>query len=52
MQNVVEAKFAHSVKDYIKFLVIALKSANETKYWLLVVREITKKNRQEAEELL
>jgi four helix bundle protein len=50
--NVVEAKSAHSVKDYIKFFEIALKSANETKYWLLVVREITKMNRQEAEQLL
>jgi four helix bundle protein len=30
--NVVESKAGSSKKDWIKFLVIALKSANETKY--------------------
>ena len=50
--NVVEAKSAHSKRDYIKFFEIALKSANESKYWLIVIKEITKKNKQEAEELL
>ena len=39
--NVVEAKSAHSKKDYVKFFEIALKSANETKYWLLVIKETT-----------
>lgn len=37
--NVVEARSAHSKKDYIKFFEIALKSANETKYWLIVIKE-------------
>lgn len=50
--NVVEAKAAHSKKDYIKFFEIALKSSNETKYWLIIVREITVNNRQEANALL
>jgi four helix bundle protein len=50
--NTVEAKSSHSVKDYIKFFEIALKSANETKYWLLVIKEITKLNKTEAEEIL
>lgn len=50
--NTVEAKSSHSKKDYIKFFEIALKSANETKYWLLVIGEITKDNKQEAQELL
>ena len=31
--NIVEAKSASSRKDFIKFYEIALKSANETKYW-------------------
>ena len=30
--NIVEAKSAHSKKDFIKFFEISLKSANETKY--------------------
>lgn len=50
--NVIEAKSAHSRKDYIKFFEISLKSANETKYWLLVLKEITKDNAKEAEEIL
>lgn len=50
--NVVESKSAHSKKDYIKFFEIALKSANESKYWLLVTKEITVKNKQETEEIL
>jgi len=37
--NVVEAKASHSKKDYIKYFEIALKSANETKYWLIVIKE-------------
>jgi four helix bundle protein len=32
--NLIEAKSAHSKKDFIKFYEIALKSANETKYWI------------------
>ncbi len=50
--NTVEAKSSHSVRDYIKFFEIALKSANETKYWLLVIKEITKENKDEAENIL
>ena len=50
--NTMEAKSSHSVKDYIKFFEIALKSANETKYWLLVIKEITKSNKNETEEIL
>ena len=36
--NVIEAKAASSKKDYIKFFEIALKSANETQYWLEVIQ--------------
>lgn len=38
--NVVEAKSSSSRRDYIKFFEIALKSANETKYWLILAREL------------
>lgn len=40
--NIVEAKGASSKRDYIKFFEIALKSANETCYWLVVIREYDK----------
>jgi len=38
--NVVEAKSSSSKKDYIKFFDIALKSANETEYWLFVLEKM------------
>ncbi len=38
--NVVEAKASSSRKEYINFFQIALKSANETIYWLLIFKEI------------
>ncbi|MEO8231629.1 MAG: four helix bundle protein [Ignavibacteriota bacterium] len=37
--NVVEGKAAHSKRDFIKFYEIALKSANETKYWICLLRD-------------
>lgn len=39
--NIVEAKSASSKRDFIKFYEIALKSANETKYWLGLLRDAT-----------
>ncbi len=38
--NVVEAKASSSRREYIKFFEIALKSANETLYWLMVIKEV------------
>lgn len=38
--NIIEAKSSSSRKDYIKFFQIALKSANETEYWLILVKEL------------
>lgn len=40
--NVIEARSASSRRDFIKFYEIALKSANETKYWLGLLRDATK----------
>ena len=37
--NVVEGKSGSSTKDFKNFYTIALKSANETKYWLCLIRE-------------
>ncbi|HTL06896.1 MAG TPA: four helix bundle protein, partial [Chitinophagaceae bacterium] len=37
--NVVEGSAGSSRKDWLKFLIIALKSANETKYWLCLIRD-------------
>jgi len=50
--NVIEAKSSSSRKDYLKFFEIALKSANETKYWLILTKEIVTEFTQEAENLL
>ena len=44
--NIVEAKSASSKRDFIKYYEIALKSANETKYWLGLLRDAL--NVQEA----
>src|SRR3990167_2429280 len=37
--NLIEAKSSSSKRDFIKFYDIALKSANETKYWLCLLRD-------------
>lgn len=37
--NLVEAKSSSSRRDFIKFYQISLKSANETKYWLYLLRD-------------
>ena len=50
--NVVEAKGSASTRDYTRFFEIALKSANETKYWLVVIREYSSDARQEANAIL
>ncbi|MBP8591569.1 four helix bundle protein [Candidatus Shapirobacteria bacterium] len=52
--NVVEAKSSSLKKDYIKFFEIALKSANEAKYWYLLIREAVEnvELKRKADELL
>ena len=50
--NVVEAKGSASTRDYTHFFEIALKSANETKYWLVVIREDSPEFSKEASALL
>lgn len=50
--NVVEAKSSSSRKDYLHYFEIALKSANETKYWLILIKESSPEITQEVEDLL
>jgi len=50
--NVIEAKASSSKLDYLKFFQISLKSANETKYWLILIRESEKSLKEESERLL
>jgi len=39
--NVVEGGSGSTKKDFINFFCVALKSANETKYWLCLIRDTT-----------
>ncbi len=50
--NLVEAKSSSSRLEYKKFCEIALKSANETKYWLGLLRDSGKANKGKTNELL
>lgn len=50
--NVIEAKSASSKRDYIHYFEIALKSANETKYWLIVIKETMPDFKEETNKLL
>jgi len=50
--NIIEAKSASSKRDFIRFYEIALKSANETKYWLGLLRDATGANKEEIAKLL
>lgn len=50
--NIVEAKSSSSRRDFIRFYEIALKSANETKYWLGLLRDATNADKNKVNELL
>lgn len=51
--NIIEAKAASSKRDFMKFYTIALKSANETKYWLCLLRDGTEiENKNKVEKIL
>ncbi|MDI6882911.1 MAG: four helix bundle protein [Patescibacteria group bacterium] len=51
-QIIVEAKSASSKRDFIRFYEIALKSANEIKYWLGLLRDATEIDKTKIENLL
>jgi len=42
--NIIEAQAGRTKKDFINFYHIALKSANETKYWLFILKEKLKQS--------
>jgi len=50
--NIVEGKSGSSKRDLINFYKIALKSANETKYWLCLLRDTFIKEKQEINSLI
>lgn len=50
--NVVEGKAGSSKKDWRNFYVIALKSANETKYWLCLLKETVEVDKIKVNELI
>ena len=50
--NVIEAQAASSKKDYANFFTHALKSANETKFWISLLRDSGKSAGKPAEKLL
>ena len=52
LANYIEANSASSKKDFINFFTHALKSANESKVWLALLRDTDKGDRKELEWLL
>ncbi len=50
--NIIEAQAASSRRDFIRFYEIALKSANETKYWLELLEKGTGVAKEELKLLL
>ncbi len=50
--NINEAQGAGSKKDFAHFFQIALKSAKETQYWLLVISHYKDEHKANAEQLL
>jgi four helix bundle protein len=50
--NVVEGGVGSSKKDVINFYHIALKSANETKYWLCLIRDSFDCNKEDINSLI
>jgi four helix bundle protein len=50
--NVVESKSGSSKKDWLKFMIIALKSSNETSYWLKLIADTLDVDKEESGNLL
>jgi four helix bundle protein len=50
--NIIEGKSASSKKDFIRYYEIALKSANETKYWLGLPRDALDVNKNDISKLM
>ena len=50
--NVIEGKSGNSRKNLVSFFSIALRSANETKYWLCLIRDTMEVDKKETNELI
>lgn len=50
--NVIEARSGNSRRNLISFFSIALRSANETKYWLCLMRDTLEVDKAEVNELI
>ncbi|MEM3112600.1 MAG: four helix bundle protein [Candidatus Anstonellales archaeon] len=50
--NIIEARSSSSKRDFIRFYEIALKSANETRYWLYLLREGMLVEREKVDDLI
>ncbi len=47
--NIVEAKASASKREFANYFQIALKSANETKYWLAMLKELLPEKQKEID---
>src|SRR3989338_4219578 len=52
LANYIEAQSASSKKDFINFFTNSLKSANESKVWLTLLKDTNKVSKSDAEALL
>jgi len=52
LANYIEANSASSKKDFINFFTHALKSSNESKVWLTLLRDTNKGNQKELQWLI
>ena len=50
--NIIEAKASNSKKEFARYFDIALKSANETKYWLYLLRDLDKADKIKIHEII
>ena len=50
--NYIEAQASSSRKDFVNFLHYSLKSANESKFWLAILRDTKRANQPEIEKFL
>ncbi len=49
LSNYIEGQSASSKKDFIKYFEVSLKSANESKVWVCLLRDTNKITKDEAE---
>lgn len=50
--NMIEAQSSSSKREFIKYYEIALKSANETKYWICLLRDSYPELKEKCQKLL